>query len=58
MRYFWKIILLAILVVNLGVGTADAGLFHDMEDVGKGVVVGAAVHEGEKIVERDAEKKD
>ena len=58
MRYFWKIILSAILVVNLGIGTADAGLFHDMEDVGKGVVVDAAVHEGEKIVERDAEKKE
>jgi hypothetical protein len=53
----WKIILAAVLAVNLGIGTADAGLFHDMEDVGKGVVVGAAVHEGEKVVEHEAERK-
>ena len=53
----WKIILAAVLAVNLGIGTADAGLFHDMEDVGKGVVVDAAVHEGEKVVEHEAERK-
>ncbi|MBU2760943.1 hypothetical protein [Acidithiobacillus sulfurivorans] len=32
-------------------------LLHDMEDIGKGVVVDAAVHEGGKIVEHEAEKK-
>lgn len=57
MRFNWKIILAAILSLSIGVGTADAGLFHDMEDVGKGVVVDATVHEGEKVVARDAEKK-
>ena len=57
MRFNWKFILAAVLAVNLGIGTADAGLFHDMEDVGKGVVVGTAVHEGEKVVEHEAERK-
>lgn len=56
MRFNWKFILAAVLAVNLGIGTADAGLFHDMEDVGKGVAVGAAVHEGEKVVEHEAER--
>lgn len=57
MRFNWKFILAAVLAVNLGIGTTDAGLFHDMEDVGKGVVVDAAVHEGEKVVEHEAERK-
>lgn len=57
MRFNWKFILAAVLAINMGVGTADAGLFHDMEDVGKGVVVDAAVHEGERVVEHEAEKK-
>ncbi|MBU2792720.1 hypothetical protein HAQ01_04695 [Acidithiobacillus thiooxidans] len=47
----------AVLSLGIGIGTADAGLFHDMEDVGKGLVVDAAVHEGEKVAEHEVEKK-
>lgn len=57
MRFNWKLMLAAVLSFSIGIGTADAGLFHDMEDVGKGIVVDSAVHEGEKIVARDAERK-
>jgi hypothetical protein len=57
MRFDWKIILATVLAIHVGIGTADAGLLHDMEDIGKGVVVGAAVHEGEKFIARDAEIK-
>jgi hypothetical protein len=57
MRFDWKFILAAVLAIHVCVGTADAGLFHDMEDVGKRVVVDAAIHEGEKVVARDAERK-
>ena len=57
MRFNWKIILVVALSLSIATGTADAGLFHAMEDIGKGVVVDAAVHEGEKVVEHEAENK-
>lgn len=57
MRFNWKFILFAFLAIHVGIGTAEAGLLHDMEDIGKGVVVGAAVHEGERLVALDAERK-
>ncbi len=58
MRFNWKIILVVALSLSIATGTADAGLFHAMEDIGKGVVVDAAVHEGEKVATHEVENKE